>query len=247
MKLKANLHFHTAEDPKHQLTYTIKDGIDHAVSLGFNVLAVTCHRSYVCDIDDIEYAASKGIMLIPGIESDIYDDHKSRNQSHVIILNSNPNVEKIHTFDELREYKKKYPEIFILAPHPYFYGPFSLHDNLEEHIDLFDAVEHSWFYSQFFNRNKKAAEIAKRHNKPFIATSDTHFFDFFDMNYTIVDAKEKTPEAFFEAIRNYKYENVTTPRKAHTDMFIKFGWFTLKEEICNLLRKYKRTEFDKKL
>lgn len=236
MKLKANLHFHTAEDQKHNLKYTIKDGIDHAASLGFEVLAVTCHRSYVCGIDDSKYAEEKGIMLLPGIEADIYDDEHSTNRSHVVILNALPHVEEVRTFKDLATYKQNHPEAFILAPHPYYYGGFSLHENLEKHIDLFDAIEHSWFYSAWFNRNKKAREVAKKHRKPFIATSDTHFFDYFDMNYVTVEAETKTPEAFFKAIREYKYKNTTVPRKAHTEMFLKFGWFTLKEEVYHFFR-----------
>lgn len=233
MKLKANLHFHAAEDPHHNLDYTIKDGVDRFVSLGFNVLAVTCHGVCVCTTGDIEYAKSKGMLLIPGIEANIYNHKTSKTLSHVVILNSPKSAETVRTFSDLIKFKKEHPEIFILAPHPYFHRTLSLFDNLEKYIDLFDAIELSWFYSYFFNLNKKAEKVAKKHNKPYIATSDTHFFDFINTNYVTVEAKEQTAVSFFDAIKKHDYKNTTSPRKLLTELFPKSLWFLLNDKPSN--------------
>ncbi|GMQ94940.1 MAG: hypothetical protein BMS9Abin13_050 [Patescibacteria group bacterium] len=234
MSLKTNLHFHTSEDRQHALAYTLREGIDRAAKLGFEVLAVTCHGSVVATDTDVSYAAEKGVLLISGIEAYIRCN-SSDVERHVIVLNCRKDIEEVKTFSELEKYRREHPEIFILAPHPYFYGNFSLHEHLEPHIRLFDAIEHSWFYSKFFNRNKKAREVAKKHNMPFIATSDTHFFDFFDENYAVIEAEEKTPEAVFRAIKENRFQNITHPRSALM-MAWKFGIFSLVDAIRKKLR-----------
>lgn len=236
MTFKTNLHFHCAEDSRHSLPYTLRDGIDYACLKGFEVLALTCHRAFLSIPEHVTYAKTKGVLLISGIEAEIFDEHGRG--SHVLILNGDKESELLSTFNELRRYKEKKPNIFVIAPHPYFYGNFSLHSNLEKHIDVFDAIEHSWFYTCRFNRNLQAENIAKRHNKPFIATSDTHFLEILDTDYTLVDAMEKTPQAIFNAIRVGKYHNMTSPH-SFLATFVRFGWFTLIDEIILLIRRVK--------
>ncbi|MDD5431358.1 MAG: PHP-associated domain-containing protein [Candidatus Pacebacteria bacterium] len=206
MKLKASLHFHTKDDPfdRDAIDYSLREGIDHAASLGFEVLAVTLHGAFSeIEEKETEYAASKGILLIKGIESEIQG-------RHVLILNCDGSAEKIASFKELETYKNSHPDIFVMAAHPYF-GFNAFKGGLEENIKLFDAFELSWFYSKQFNQNKKGEKIAKKYNLPFVATADAHFLEFLDKNYAIVDSKEKTIAAFFEALRSHKHKNITSP------------------------------------
>ncbi len=229
MKLKTNLHFHTSEDPRHPtIPYTIMEGIDHAAEKGFGVLAITCHTKVLATAEHIEYAKKKGILLISGMEADV---RRTQNgvARHVVILNCQKSAEEIRTFADLDAYKKEHPEIFVLAPHPYFYGgPPSLHRDFLPNLHLFDAIEHSWFYSRFFNRNERAEKVATEKNIPFISTSDTHYFDFFDTNYALVDAEEATPASVFRAITEGKFKNIHTPQSAF-GMFLRFFDFTLKD------------------
>ena len=113
---------------------------------------------------------------------------------------------------DLREYKKNNPEIFIIAPHPFFdyFNSISKKD-LIAYMDIFDAIEHSWFYSRHFNLNNRVEAIAKKSNKPFMATADVHFMDLFDMNYIEMDIEELNEESIFESIRNFKFKNKTRP------------------------------------
>lgn len=224
MELKTNLHFHTKEDPNDIVEYTLKEGIDHAAELGFDVLAVTCHRYNAWNQDIAEYAKSKGILLISGAEVNLEEDPLKRGR-HTLILNGGKGFDKIETFEQLREYKKEHPEIFVIAAHPYFYGNFSLGEYLEKYIDLYDAIEHSWFYSKLFNRNKKAIEMAKKYDKPLISTSDTHFLydKHMDRNYAVIDAEEKTPSAIFDSIRNNNFRNVTFPSSFWKHMVLHQG------------------------
>lgn len=239
MKLKASLHFHTKEDYKDIIKYTLKEGIDKAAALGFNVLAVTCHRKFICTREHVTYARSKGLLLIPGVEADILGPRQIVSK-HVVVLNCDKEIEEVRTFEKLRIYKQSHPEIFIIAAHPYFPDPSCLGKNLEKYIDLFDAIEHSWFYTEWLNYNKKAVAIAKKYDLPLVSTSDTHFFDFFDTNYIIADATEKTPASLFDAIRNRSYQNITAPRNFLKDMVWIYGKFVARNEIGKLRKRFRR-------
>lgn len=227
MQLKTNFHFHTNDDPRDPVGYSLEEGIDRAASHGFGALAVTCHQKFAWTQGAVEYAQNRDILLIPGIE--IYvDEARGTWGRHVLIINAKQEAEAVRTFAELAEYKSTHPESFIVAPHPYFYGNFSLHEFLEKHIHLFDAIEHSWFYSRFWNRNAKGREIAEKYDLPFIATSDTHFFDFLNTDYAVIDAEEKTTEALFTALRKKKYANVTSQKNFLKDMVWQEGKFVMK-------------------
>jgi len=66
-KLKTDLHIHTAEDPRDNISYSARDMIDRAGELGFDVLSITNHNVVTYDEDLAAYAKKKGILLIPGI------------------------------------------------------------------------------------------------------------------------------------------------------------------------------------
>lgn len=227
MELKTNFHFHTGDDPLDVVAHTLEEGINRATTYGFGVLAVTCHQKFAWTQDAAEYAEKRGILLVPGIEVNV-DETKQTRGRHVLIINAKREAESVRTFAELAEYKNSHPESFIIAPHPYFYGNFSLHEFLEKHIHLFDAIEHSWFYSRFWNRNIKGREIAEKYDLPFVATSDTHFFDFLNTDYAVIDAEEKTPEAIFDALRKKKFTNITSRKSFFKDMVWKEGKFVTK-------------------
>jgi hypothetical protein len=232
MKLKANLHFHSREDPCDIISYSLFEGINKAKELGFDVLASTCHTKNIVTAEHKKYAEEKGILLIPGIEINARETGSKR-KNHVLILNCDESANDVHTFDDLTQYKKEHPEIFIIAAHPYFYGNFSLAERLEKYIDLFDAVELSWFYTRWFNRNPRGERVAQKYHKPFITTSDTHFFNFIDTNFATIESTEKTPAAFFKAIQNGDFQNTTSPRSLH-DIFITFAF----HEIITIVKKY---------
>lgn len=220
MQLKTNLHFHTGDDPHDFVPYSTEEGIDCAASLGFDALAITCHNKAAWTSAHAAYAAERGMLLIPGIELDVHerDGSTGRRGRHLIILNCRKEAERVRTFADLHDYRRAHPEAFVLAPHPYSYGNFSLKKFLEKHIALVDAIEHTWFHSQRFNRNKKAAYTAVRHRLPMIVTSDAHTFRNLDTDYALVDAEEKTIPALFDAIRAFRVQNLTQPKKLVREM-----------------------------
>lgn len=220
MHLKTNLHFHTGDDPRDFVPYGTKEGIDHAASHGFDALALTCHQKVAWTPEYADYAAKRGILLIPGIELDMHaeDGSTGRRGRHLIILNCDKDAEHVRTFSDLHDYRAAHPESFVLAPHPFSYGNFSLKRFLEQHIHLVDAIEHTWFHSPRFNRNKKAAYVAVRHRLPMIVTSDAHTFDNLHTDYAFVDAEEKTIPSLFRAIKQHKVTNITHPKKLVREM-----------------------------
>jgi len=201
-KLKINFHLHTGQDPIDAIKHSEHQLIDEAARLGYDVLSITCHNALIFSDDLKHYAEKKGILLIPGIE-------KSIQRKHVLIINATVEAQKIHTFEDLREYRKKHPECLTVGAHPYYLGPISLQKNLEKQIDLFDVIEYSWYHSKRLNGpNNKAVKMAEKYNKPVLATADNHILKYVNHTYSLVRS-EKTVESIFKAIRANEIEIVS--------------------------------------
>lgn len=214
-KYKVSLHLHSAEDKNEsfQIKHNVFDLIDYAYKKNFNILALTFHDIYGYRKEFADYANSKGILLIPGIEASLYEEDDNKKKCHTLILNCDKEVEKIKTFSDLKRYKDKHPEIFIISAHPFFGLSVSIGEKkLKKYINLFDAIEHSWFYHKFYNRNKKAQLIAQDFKKPFIATSDLHYLKGLNDDYLVVNSSLLSPESIFNSIRAFKYKNVSKPK-----------------------------------
>jgi predicted metal-dependent phosphoesterase TrpH len=202
MILKTNLHFHTKEGEN--VPYDIHQAVDCAREKGFDVLAYTSHKKFLCKEEYVKYAENKGILLIPSIEMEI-------DKKHIVVLNCDKEIEDVKSFQELADYKNKNPQILILAPHPFVFSLKSLRQRLLENIDLFDAIEMTVFSNKLFNFNKRAGEVTLKYNKPFIATSDTHFLKDFERGYALVNASERTSEAVLSAVKKGNFQNRINP------------------------------------
>lgn len=210
--LKVQFHVHTKDDPLDKPKHTAKEMLDFAASKEYDVVSITHHDGYFFNEEIFAYAEKLGILLIPGIE-------KTIERRHVLIINATHDVEKIVTFYDLCKYKKSHPDCLIIAPHPYFPRGFCLQEKLLQNINLFDAIEYSWFFTKKVNLfNKKAENIAKLHRKPLMATSDNHMLKYFDQGYTLVHAEKNWP-SIREAIVNNKIEMHPTPLT--TEQFFK--------------------------
>jgi len=213
MKVKASLHIHTKEDFQdgYVINYNIYGLIDHAKILDFKVLALTGHDKYIYKPEYGEYAKDKGIILMPGIELRLNKFFLFN--SHLIILNCGFDSEKIKNFEDLREYKKNHPEILVLAPHPAFdiLESMSL-SKLIKYMDVFDAIEHSWFYSKLFNLNNRVEKIAAKFNKPFISTADAHIFNYINTDYALIDIENLSTKEVIKAIKAGNFSNITAPK-----------------------------------
>ncbi|MFV1952001.1 MAG: PHP-associated domain-containing protein [Nitrospinota bacterium] len=204
MKLKADLHIHTREDPKERITYNAEELISLASDKGFDVISITNHNIITFNDHLRDYAEKKGILLIPGMEASI----KGR---HVLLINWDDNGKEIKTFDEIRRYKNC--KNLVIAPHPYYPGAVSLKSRLVKHIDIFDAVEYSHFYLKWINFNSKGMRKAAEKGLPLIGTSDAHAPWQLETTYTFIHAEKKTVESVVDAVKAQKVEIITIPLK----------------------------------
>lgn len=207
-RLKAQLHVHSRQDPLDGIKHTEKQIIDHAARNRYDVLAISCHNVVIFNEDLRKYAESRRILLIPAIE-------KTIEKKHVLILNADLRAQNIKTFDDLKTYRETKPDILVIAPHPYYPGPTSLGKQLDLHIELFDALEYSWFHSVKLNRhNKKAVRAAEKYNLPLVGTSDNHLLRYFNHGYSLIDADRNIPSVF-KAIKAKKVKVVSHGIKSY--------------------------------
>jgi predicted metal-dependent phosphoesterase TrpH len=199
--LKVDLHTHSADDPREKIQHTSCELIDRAHMLGFDALSITNHEaiSYTGYMRD--YARERGIVLIPGIELKICG-------KHVLAVNAHEKILKARTFDDLRRLRT--PENLIIAPHPYFPDFSSLLWRVSENVDVFDALEFSWFFHPRINFNLFAMRTAGRFGIPLVCTSDCHRLETFGAAYSLVEA-EKDAMAIVEAVRAGRVEIAANP------------------------------------
>jgi predicted metal-dependent phosphoesterase TrpH len=177
--------------------------IDRATTLGFDALAITLHDSQFVDPGVTEYARERGITLIPGIERTIQG-------RHVLLLNfPAAAVESVRTMNDLRALKIRCGGL-VIAPHPYYPGTTCLRGLLDEHAELFDAVEWSYFWTHGVNFNRFATRWAQAHGKPVVGNSDLHDLQQFGRTYSLVDAPAD-PAAICAAIRAGRVTVQTAP------------------------------------
>jgi predicted metal-dependent phosphoesterase TrpH len=239
MLIKASLHVHTKEDviDGKIINYNIYELIDHAHKFGFGVLAITTHQKCIVNDEHLRYASEKNILILPGIELAI-DKRLFIHQDVVLFspeINFKTDAEQIKNYEDLKKFKIKYSDAFILAVHPNF-GRFESMGarNLEKNIKLFDGIELSWFYSKKFDLNKKSLDIAKKYHKPIIATSDAHVLDYFSSDYCEIECQKLEGADIIRALKNGSIINHSRPKKFF-DLIRIFGQMKLKDYFYNII------------
>lgn len=198
---RVELHSHCHGDPVDTyLGHTIFEHIDRAKEVGLDAIAVTWHRKICADPEAFAYARSRGILLIPGMEADM-DERK-----HLVVLNiAEGDLPGAPSWEQVRTLRARKPEVFMMAPHPFYPHPTCLGNLINDHVDCIDAVEWcmihvNWLPSRV-NPNLRAARWAQQHGKPIIACSDAHSLASIGKNASTVEADALTPDAIFAGIR----------------------------------------------
>ena len=199
---------HSSEDPRHNLNYSAKELIKEASKKGYQVVSITNHNTVTYDQDLAEYAHSKGVLLIPGVEATVMG-------KHVLIYGVDGMDEKWDklTFFDLKRLKAK--GAFIVAPHPFYPNYNCLGNLLERFSALFDAVEYSHLYTKKLNFNLKAQSFAKSKGMPLLGLSDSHSLKQLDYTYTLINS-DKDMSSIFDAIRQKKTTIITRPARFST-------------------------------
>ncbi len=185
--LKAEFHTHCNLDPVdfQFCNYSAEELISRAAQLRYEVLAITCHNIDVWRPDLAEYAVDHGITLIPGMEI------ITRERKHVLLHNFRAPYEQLDTLDKIR--LRKRGDTLVVAPHPYYPARSCLGSRLQENIDLFDAIEHSGFFTRIFDFNRHARRVAASYDKPLLGNSDAHQLWQLDRTWTWVWAEPDVP------------------------------------------------------
>ena len=162
-----------------------------------------------------EYAEHRGLLLLPGIELTL-------SNKHVVVIN--PDFREAADFRSLNDLAGiRNDRNLIIAPHPFYPGFRCLRSSLETHIDSFDAVEFSFFYSRLINPNKKAVQTAGHHGKPLVGSSDCHNIWQVGYTYSVVEA-EKTIPSILAAVKEGRVEVATTPLSMRAMCRVGVNW-----------------------
>ena len=208
MRLKCDLHLHTSEDPRHQLSYCAEELIEKAADLGYNVISITNHNKVTFSRELADFALERGILLIPGVEATVMG-------KHVLLYGVDgmkENWGKLTLFD-LKRIKAR--GAFVIAPHPFYPNYNCLGGLLKRFPRLFDAVEYSHLYVKKVNFNLRAQRFARKQGLPLVGLSDAHSLKQLDYTYTLIDSG-KDPDSIFQAIREGRTTIVTRPARVMT-------------------------------
>ena len=202
--LKAELHAHTRDDPHDRIPHSAVDLIDRAANLGYQALAITLHERQLDIRDLVDYATSRGVVLIRGIERTIEG-------AHVLLLNFGRETETVESFEALAALRKATPNGLVIAPHPFYPSRKCVGRLLDQYAELFDAVELNAFYTSTINMfNRTAVRWAAEHGKAVVANADVHRLWQLGTTYSLVDAAQ-TADAVCNAIRAGRVEIRTAP------------------------------------
>jgi predicted metal-dependent phosphoesterase TrpH len=179
MWLKADLHLHTNEGPEDFVRWSPAELIDLAAQAGYQVLSFTDHDRVTYSPGIARYARNRGIVLIPGVEATV----ESR---HILLYNFPCPLETLRSFADIQ--RRKGSDTLVVAPHPFYPGPTSLRRRLREHLDLFDAIEYSHFYTACLDGNRGVLRLAHDRGLPLLGGSDAHLPRQFGTTYSLVDA-----------------------------------------------------------
>jgi predicted metal-dependent phosphoesterase TrpH len=215
LTLKVDFHTHTSDDPQDYIDFSAEQLIDRAAGCGIDALAITNHDAISFNHGLEDYAAGRGVLLIPGVELTL--SHK-----HVVVIN--PGFKKAENFRSLDDLPAiKNDETLIIAPHPYYPGSRCLRSKLEPCLDSFDAVEFSFFYHPLLNPNRRAVEIAGEHGKPMVGSSDCHNIWQVGHTYSLVEAEKNIP-SIIAAVKKGRVEVATTPLSIGSMCRVGINW-----------------------
>jgi len=132
-------------------------------------------------------------------------------KKHVLVYGiTESERQSIKSFQELIKFKEQNPEILVVAPHPFHFLSNCLGKIVFKYPKLFDAWEHSFFYTKYINPNKKILKLAKKNNKPVIGNSDVHELKNLGGTYSLISA-EKSQTGIINAIKQGNVEIVSRP------------------------------------
>lgn len=195
-RYRIDFHNHCQGDPVDALGYTALELIDAFHRAGVHAVAITPHGRVFQDPAAEAHARTRGMLLISGVE-------KMVSGRELVLLNVTPeDIPRRMDWDALRALRtRRGPDVFVLAPHPWYPRVTCAGPEMDAHADCIDGVEWCHLFGLGFDPNRRAAAWAEAHHKPFLTTSDAHALHGVARNTTEVEADALTPRALFDALR----------------------------------------------
>jgi predicted metal-dependent phosphoesterase TrpH len=202
--LKVELHAHTVHDRADRIGHTTRDLVEHAISLGYQALALTLHDIQRDNTADAAWARERGFVLISGIERTIEG-------KHILLINFPADlVLGVRRFADVPALKAAWPHGLVVVPHAFYPVGSAMRDRLDRHASWVDAIEVNSLYTRHLNFNARAVAWAKAHGKPIVGNTDLHHLQQMGTTFTLVDAPPDA-NAICDAIRSGRVELRTTP------------------------------------
>jgi predicted metal-dependent phosphoesterase TrpH len=200
--IKVELHAHTAQDPYDYIPHSTRELIDRASDQGYGAIAITLHNRHYDPVADQDYARSRGVVLIRGIERTIEG-------RHVLLLNFPVECELVTRFEDLRDLKARHPRGLVIAPHAFYPIRSAMRGHVDRHADLIDAIEVNSMFTSWLDFNGRAVRWARANGKPVVGNTDLHLLEQLGTTYTLVDAPPDA-DAICDAIRAGRVELQST-------------------------------------
>ena len=190
MKCDLHVHSYTSYDS----ISSPKDIIKEAFKKGIDCIAITDHGE-VKAFDEIkQYASSKGILVIKGIEV-------KSDKGDIIGLNVNEKIpEGLSVQETISRIKSQ--NGFVVIPHPFF-KYYRFKEDLNNILKDIDAVE-VLNASISKSANKKAFDFVKKNDLSFTAGSDAHSPCFVGEAYLEILGNNLSVDEILIAIKNKK-------------------------------------------
>ncbi len=193
--LRCDFHIHTLHSPDSDMKP--EEVIRAALEKGLDVIGVLDHDILAGGIEAAKIAKriAPNIIVLAGEEI-------KTSSGEIIALGLKETVRPKMGLKKTIKIAKK-QGAFIIAPHPFDSFRKGIMNEIDDVLDLIDAIEAFNARSMLSSFTKRAIEYANLHSVPMVAGSDAHFLFEIGSGYTLVDC-EKSEEAVFEAIRRKK-------------------------------------------
>jgi predicted metal-dependent phosphoesterase TrpH len=220
--IKVELHAHTAQDPCDYIPHSTRDLIDRASQLGYGAIAITLHNRHYDPAADQDYAGSRGVVLIRGIERTI-------DGRHVLLLNFPAECELVTRFEDLRDLKARHPGGLVIAPHAFYPIGSAMRGHVDRYADVIDAVEVNSMFTSWLDFNRRAVRWARANGKPVVGNTDLHLLEQLGTTYTLVEAPADA-DAICDAIRAGRVELRSSALPAW-----RAGWIFVRMVVAGLI------------
>jgi predicted metal-dependent phosphoesterase TrpH len=204
--IKVELHAHTAQDPCDYIPHSTRDLIDCASRLSYGAIAITLHNRHFNPAADQDYARSRGVLLLQGIERTI-------ERRHLLLVNFPVECEAVTSFEDLRALKARHPRGLVIAPHAFYPIGSAMRGHVDRYAELIDAIEVNSMFTSWLDFNGRAVRWARANGKPVVGNTDLHLLEQLGTTYTLVDAPADA-DAICDAIRAGRVEIRSSPLPA---------------------------------